>query len=84
MPRPRRREPRLVDHGRLTVPAGADLGLFLLSDGKLEQPVELVRTVRLAELFATYRAQFTAGAKEVITRAMEDIHMNHLARLIGK
>ncbi len=75
---------RLVERGRLTVPDGADLGLFLLSDGKLEQPVELVRTVRLAELFATYRAQFTTGAKEVITRAMEDIHMNHLARLIGK
>ena len=74
---------RLVERGRLTVPAGADLGLFLLSDGKLEQPVSLARTVRLAELFATYQTQFTAGAKEVITRAMEDIHMNHLSRIIG-
>ena len=60
---------RLVERGRLTVPDGADLGLFLLSDGKLEQPVSLARTVRLAELFATYQSQFTAGAKEVITRA---------------
>ncbi len=74
---------RLVERGRLTVPDGADLGLFLLSDGKLEQPVGIARTVRLAELFATYQTQFTAGAKEVITRAMEDIHMNHLTRLIG-
>jgi hypothetical protein len=38
---------RLVERGRLTVPAGADLGLFLLSDGKLEKPVELIRSVRL-------------------------------------
>jgi len=74
---------RLVERGRLTVPDGADLGLFLLSDGKLEKPVSLARTVRLAELFATYQSQFTAGAKEVITRAMEDIHMKHVTRLIG-
>jgi integrase len=74
---------RLVERGRLAVPAGADLGLFLLSDGKLEKPVELVQTVRLAEMFATYRTQFTAGAKEVITRRIEDIHMRHLARIIG-
>jgi integrase len=74
---------RLVERGRLTVPAGADLGLFLLSDGKLEQPVEIVRSVRLSELFEIYQTQFTAGAKEAITREMEDIHMKHLARIIG-
>src|SRR5437870_3480133 len=38
---------RLVERGRLDVPPGADLGLFLISDGKLEKPVELVRAVRL-------------------------------------
>jgi integrase len=74
---------RLVERGRLAVPAGADLGLFLLSDGKLEKPVEIVRSIRLVELFRTYQTQFTAGAKEVITREMEDIHMKHLARIIG-
>src|SRR5262249_18780659 len=72
---------RLVDRGRLTVPDGADLGLFLLSDGKLEKAVEFVRGVRLSELFYTYQTQFTAGAKEAITREMEDIHMKHLARI---
>jgi hypothetical protein len=40
---------RLVERGRLDVPPGADLGLFLISDGKLEKPVELVRAVRLSE-----------------------------------
>lgn len=74
---------RLVERGRLAVPAGADLGLFLLSDGKLDRPVEVVRPVRLAEMFDLYRTEFTAGAKEKITREMEDIHLNHLARLVG-
>jgi integrase len=74
---------RLVERGRLVVPEGADLGLFLLSDGRLEKPVVLARPVKLAELFAIYQKEFTAGAKEAITREMEDIHMKHLARIIG-
>lgn len=74
---------RLVERGRLAVPPGADLGLYLLTDGKLDQPVELARTVRLAEVFETYHTEFTAGAKEAITWEMENIHLNHLARLIG-
>src|SRR5207253_2371131 len=47
------------------------------------KPVELVRAVRLSELFHTYQTEFTVGAKEVITRAMEDIHMKHVSRIIG-
>lgn len=74
---------RLVERGRMSVPAGADVGLFLLSDGKLEHPVDITRPVRLAELFESYRTLFTAGAKEAITREMEDVHLKHLARLIG-
>lgn len=74
---------RLVERGRMAIPDGADLGLFLLSDGKLEKPVEVVRGVRLGELFRTYQTQFTAGAKEPITREMEDIHMKHLSPIIG-
>jgi integrase len=74
---------RLVERGRMAVPTGADLGLFLLSDGKLEQPVEVARSVRLDEMFDLYRTEFTAGAKEAITREMENIHLNHLTRIIG-
>ena len=74
---------RLVERGRLTVPDGADFGLFLVSDGKLEKPVQIVRSVTLDEMFADYQTHFTAGAKEVITRAMEDIHMKHVARIAG-
>lgn len=74
---------RLVERGRLDIPPGADLGLFLISDGKLGKPVELVRAVRLSQLFHIYKTEFTPGAKEVVTRAMEDIHMKHLSRIIG-
>jgi integrase len=74
---------RLVERGRLAIPDGADVGLFLLSDGRLEQKVTVVRPVRLDEMFETYRTEFTAGAKEAITREMENIHLNHLSRLIG-
>jgi len=67
----------------MTIPDGADIGLFLLTDGKLEQRVSVVRVVRLAEMFETYRTEFTAGAKEAIAREMENVHLKHLARLIG-
>jgi site-specific recombinase XerD len=74
---------RLVERGRLAVPDGADFGLFLLSDGKLEKPVLLNRSVTLAEMFADYQTHFTAGAKEVKTRYNEDIHMKHVERILG-
>jgi integrase len=74
---------RLVERGRLVVPPGADLGLFLMTDGKLERPVAIVRVPTLAALFANYQTNFTAGAKEAITRRMEDVHIKHLTRIIG-
>jgi hypothetical protein len=58
---------RFVERGRLAVPPGADLGLLLLSDGKLERPVEVAKPVRLVEMFGLHRAELTAGAKETIT-----------------
>lgn len=74
---------RMVERGRLTVPDGADLALFLLSDGRLDKKIRVARAVRLSEVFESYRTTFTVGAKEKITRKMEDIHLNHLLRLIG-
>jgi hypothetical protein len=74
---------RLVERGRLDVPPGCRPWTLLISDGKLEKPVELVPAIRLSELFHIYQTEFTAGAKEVITRAMEDIRMKHLSRIIG-
>jgi len=74
---------RLVERGRMVVPEGADLGLFLLTDGRLDRKVAVVRVLCLSELFEKYRTTFTLGAKEKITRKMEDIHLKHLLRVIS-
>lgn len=55
---------RLVERGRLTVPDGADLGLFLLSDGKREQPARRSRQrpdVAAAGLAKPVRIDVLAG-----------------------
>jgi integrase len=75
---------RLVERGRIAVPTGADLGLFLISDGKLEKSVEIVRMPTLGDIVKRYQETFTKGAKEEITRRMEDIHLAHLMRIIGE
>jgi integrase len=74
---------RLVERGRLVIPQGAEVGLFLLSDGRLEKKIEFVRPTRLSELFQAYREHFTVGVREKITRKMEDVHLKHLLRIIG-
>lgn len=53
----------LVQSGRLVLPEGADLALFLITDGRLGKKVEIVRVVRLSELFELYRTSFTVGPK---------------------
>lgn len=73
----------LLERGRLEPPAGADLGRFLLCDGKLTGKPASDRTPTLAELCALYEANFTAGAKEANTRAVERIHLAHVRRLLS-
>lgn len=75
---------RLVERGRLAVPDGADVGLFLLSDGKLDRRVKAaVKAVTLGQVVAVYRATFTAGAKEKNTALTERIHLAHAERVLG-
>lgn len=76
----------LAERGRLEIPVDADVGLFLLSDGKVNRrPQEEKRPtpMTLGELFADYRENFPKDAKEEITRYTERIHMAHLERLLG-
>src|SRR5262249_45290025 len=76
-----------VLRGRLIVPPDADLGVFLLSDGKLDRkpvPVETPPAFTVADMFRVYQTQLTAGAKEANTRKCEGIHMRHLERLLGR
>jgi hypothetical protein len=74
---------RLVDRGRLEVPPGADLGVFLLSDGKLNHRPVVQKPLTLKEFFDHYLEKHPQGAKESSTRYTEDIHIEHLTRLIG-
>ena len=75
---------RLVERGRLTIPDGSDLGLFLLSDGKLEQPVKVAKSFTVGELVEKYRATFTVGVKEANTARTEKIHLEHTVRILGR
>lgn len=74
---------RLVERGRLTIPDGADVGLLLLSDGKLEQRVKTVKVMTVGELVAKYKATFTVGVKEKNTARTEKLHLGHAERILG-
>lgn len=75
---------RDLERGRLELPPGADLGVFLLSGGKLSAKPSYQKPVTLSELFQTYREQFPSGAKEANTRVTEEIHIRHLLRILGE
>jgi hypothetical protein len=74
----------LVERGRLTIPDGADVGLFLVSDGKLDQRVSVVKVPTVGELIAKYRETFTAGVKERSTARTEKLHLGHAERVLGR
>jgi integrase len=74
---------RLIEQGRLEIPAGADPALFILSDGKLAQKPVAVRPMTLTELIDAYREKLPVGAKEATTACTEQIHFKHLVRILG-
>jgi integrase len=74
---------RLLERGRLEIPPGAELALFLISDGKLNEKPVIEKPLSLDEFFRGYREKLPEGTKEPNTRYTEDIHIEHLLRLIG-
>src|SRR5262249_2722350 len=74
---------RLVERGRLEVPPGADLAVFLVTDGKLNAKPVIDQPLTLEEVFDRYETLLPEGAKEASTRCTERIHLEHLKRLIG-
>ena len=74
---------RLVERGRLEIPVDADVGIFLLSDGKLKKPPEFQKSPTLGGLFDLYRETFTRGVKESNTEKTERVHLKHLERILG-
>src|SRR4051794_41539421 len=59
---------RFLEQGRLEMPPDADPAQFILSDGRLCHKPKAAPVRTLGDLFATYEAQFTDGAKEDNTR----------------
>jgi integrase len=75
---------RLFERGRLELPPGADLGIFLLSDGKLNHRATAAKPTTLGELIDHYLNNHPEGAKEATTRYTERIHVKHLQRHLGE
>ena len=75
---------RLFERGRLDLPSGADLGVFLLSDGKLNHRPTAAKPTTLGELLDHYLTNHPDGAKEATTRYTERIHIKHLKRLLDE
>ncbi len=73
---------RLVESGRLTVPAKVDLPIYLLSDGQLKQPLAVPDTAKLEELFDEYTESLPEGSMEANSLYTAKIHMNHLRRIL--
>ena len=74
---------KLIEQGDLTVPEGADLITFLLSDGKLSQPVRVSAGVSLKVLCERYLAELPSGTLESNTVYTIKIHTSHIRKVMG-
>ena len=77
------RRMRLIKQGDLVPPDGADLFTFLVSDGKLVQPVNVSVGVTLKELCTRYVNEMPAGTMEANTLYTIKIHLAHLRKILG-
>lgn len=73
----------LIKTGRLDLPTGVDIPMFLLSDGKLSRQI-VVNTVPLGKLLPDYFAAIPVNGVGEPTLKMMQIHGRHLERLLGK
>ncbi len=77
---------QLIERGRLSLPVGADIGTFLLSDGKLTakpSPVPPVCPLTLNELRDAYLAVHSNGAMESNSLDTVRLHLRHVATTLG-
>ena len=74
---------RLVERGKLDVPDGADLALFLVSDGKLAARRAAPARVTLGELRDRF-LEAHAGRYEANTMTTARIHFRHLVATFGE
>tara|TARA_R110002073_G_scaffold8027_20_gene44907 strand:- start:12113 stop:13354 length:1242 start_codon:yes stop_codon:yes gene_type:complete len=74
----------LVESGRLTIPEGADVMTFLLSDGKLDKKPIIKSSLTLQQLFLDFWDAMPTDNLEPNTIDMMKIHQRHLERVLGK
>jgi integrase len=77
----------LLERGRLELPAGADVGTFLLSDGKLTQKLKdrpAPRPVTLAELRDRYLKAHGQGVLEENSLETVKMHLRHFTASLGE
>ena len=73
----------LIQRGRLSVPEGADLGHFILTDGKSAGKPKAPKIRDIRSLFERYELSQFYKSKEKTTRKTESIHLGHLRRLLA-
>ena len=74
----------LIERGRLEISDAVDPADFVLSDGKMSQPVEVAKKLRLSNLIGLYQGSLPNGAKEETTLSGEQLHFDHLQKHFGK
>ncbi|MBY0589153.1 site-specific integrase [bacterium] len=73
----------LINEGRIKVPPGTDLGVFVVTDGRLAQEPAQEVSIAIGKLYEEYTASIPPGSVEQSTLLTTRIHLNHLARLLG-
>lgn len=76
----------LVERGRLELPADADIGTFLLSDGKIAkkpEPKPIEKPMTLNELRDRYVEVHSNGAIEKNSLETITMHLRHIGETIG-
>ena len=75
---------RLVEQGRIDIPEDADIGAFILADGKPAKKRETERIATLGDLFECRQEMLPPDSKEANTLSTERIHFAHLGRVLGR
>jgi hypothetical protein len=76
----------LLERGRLELPPGADIGTFLLSDGKISnkpQPEPIVKPITLTHLRDRYVEVHSNGTLEKTSLETAKMHLRHFERTLG-
>lgn len=74
---------KLIEQGDLVLPQGADLLVFLLSDGKISQPVVIAIATTLGQLCDRYLRELPEGSMESNTIYTLKIHLAHIRRILA-